>query len=361
MGNPVLEIHRDKIFRNAGIILGLCRENGIEPAAVIKGYNAIDEITDAIVDAGFGTLASSRLPHLQAARRRGYPVSTLMLRLPMLSEAESVIELCDASLNSELETMRRLDSEAARQKKRHGVILMRDLGDLREGIFDSESFIETACRVERDFHNLTLMGVGANLSCYGTVRPTHQNMSQLESDAAEIERAIGRRLEIVSGGGSSSLPLLLTNEMPRGINHLRIGGGIMMRSEIPGLMDGTLPELSDETLVFQAEIIEIGEKPTHPIGVLGVDCFGNTKTFEDRGVRRRALLAAGAFDIGSCDKLIPLDDDVKILGCSSDHMIIDIHDSRQNYRLGGRVPFRFLYQAMLYATASPLVEHALIR
>ena len=353
---PTLEIYRDRIARNAGIILSLCRERGIEPAAVVKGWNAIDEITDVIVEMGFRTLASSRLPHLEAARRRGYPARVMMLRIPMLSETASVVDSCDVSLNSEPETLRALDKEAARQGKRHGVILMRDLGDLREGIFDSADLIELACRVERDFRNLDLMGLGANLSCYGTVMPTRENLSCLADDAFEIERVIGRKLEVVSSGGSSSLPLLLSGEMPSGINQLRIGGGIMTRDEIPGLPEDALPEMTDDTLILNVEIIETGEKPTHPIGVLGVDCFGNPKTFEDRGVRRRAILAAGAFDIGSHEKLIPFDDDIKILGCSSDHMIADIHDSGREYRLGACVPFKLLYQAMLYATASPLIE-----
>ena len=160
MTYPTLEIHRDIIARNAGIMLSLCRERGIEPAAAVKGFNAIDEITDVIVETGFGTIASSRLPHLERVRRRGYPARTMMLRLPMLSEIASVIDLCDVSLNSEPETLRALDEEAARRGRRHGVILMRDLGDLREGIINPADLIELACRVERDFQNLDLMGLG---------------------------------------------------------------------------------------------------------------------------------------------------------------------------------------------------------
>jgi predicted amino acid racemase len=185
-------------------------------------------------------------------------------------------------------------------------------------------------------------------------------LSRLADDADAIARAIGRKLEVISCGGSSSLPLLLTGEMPSGINQIRIGGGIITRDEIPGLPDGALPEMTDDALILSAEIIETGEKPTHPIGVLGVDCFGNAKTFEDKGIRRRAILAAGAFDIGNHEKLIPLDKDMKILGCSSDHMILDIHDCRHEYRLGDRVPFKLLYQAMLYATASPLIGKIII-
>jgi predicted amino acid racemase len=360
MGYPIIEIHTGKIRKNAQMILNLCRENGIEPAAVIKGFNAIEEITDIIVEVGYETIASSRLPHLAAVRRRGYPVKTLMLRLPMRSEIENVVSLCDISLNSELQTIRLLDLEACRQNRKHGVILMRDLGDLREGIFDAETFIDAAVSIERDFHNLFLHGVGTNLSCYGTIIPTKSNLSRLADDAKVIENRIGRKLAVVSGGGSTSLSLLLKKEMPGEIDHLRVGGAILLRSEIPGLSEEELPDLSDETLILNAEIIEIGEKPTHPIGQLGVDCFGNAKTFEDRGNRRRALLAIGAFDVGSYDKLCPLDEDIKILGCSSDHMIIDIHDSTRSYSLGDLVSFKMFYQAMLFSTANPLIERQIL-
>ncbi|MDR1508221.1 MAG: alanine racemase [Synergistaceae bacterium] len=358
--NPTLEIHKGKIAKNAEAVLNLCRGRGIEPAAVIKGYNAIDDVTDVIVEAGYKTLSSSRLPHLRAVKRRGYRAASLMLRLPMLSEIREVVEVCDASLNSEAETLARLDAEASQQGKRHGVILMRDLGDLREGIIDSPRLIELACRTERCHKNLDLLGIGSNLSCYGSVMPTCQNLSLLADDAAEIEREIGRKLDVVSGGESTSLQLLLRNEMPGGINHLRIGGAIMLRAEFSGLREGEMPDVTDDTLILKVEIIEIGEKPTHPIGVLGVDCFGNKKTFEDRGVRRRALAAIGAFDVGSHEKLVPLDENMKILGCSSDHMIIDIHDCARRYALGDIAEFKLLYQAMLYATANPMVSKVVI-
>lgn len=355
MHYPLLEIHTQKIARNAKIILELCRRNGIEPAAVSKGYNAIDAITDAIVEAGFRTVGSSRLPHLQAVRQRGYPVATLMLRLPMPSEIAAVVDCADISLNSEPAVAALLDAEAKRQGKRHALIWMRDLGDLREGIFDARMFVETACRIEREFPHLHLLGVGTNLSCYGSVVPTYENLSELVANAREIERSIGRKLDVISGGGTTSLPLLLSGRMPEGINHLRIGGAIPLRSEF-----AQLEALSNETLILKAEIVEIGEKPTHPVGVLGVDCFGNVKEYEDRGTRRRALLAAGAFDVGNSDKLLPVDPGVRILGCSSDHMIADIHDSQHAYRLGDTVAFTLLYQAMLFATANPLVRKQVI-
>jgi predicted amino acid racemase len=183
----------------------------------------------------------------------------------------------------------------------------------------------------------------------------------LARDAAEIERQIGRKLGAISGGASTSIPLLIRGELPAGINHLRIGGGLMHRVEIFGLDDGELPDLSDDTFILRAEVIEIGEKPTYPIGELAVDCFGNPGKYEDRGTRRRALLAVGAFDIASSEKLAPLDEDARILGCSSDHMIVDIHDSKSQYKLGGTMEFRLRYQSMLWATANDMIGKNFVR
>lgn len=353
---PLLEIDREIIHRNAGILLDECRKRGVEPFAVLKGFNALPGIVDAIVKAGYRTLASSRLPHLAAVKEAKLPVDTLGLRIPMLSEVCEVVRVCDISLNSEPETLRALDAAASGAGVIHKVILMRDLGDLREGIFESERFVKTACYVERELKNLCLYGVGTNLTCYGSVIPTVKNLSELAANAADIERLIGRKLAVVSGGNTTSIPLVIREAMPKGINNLRIGEAIVVPCDLIGQWRCPVEGLSNRGLVLKAEIIEIGMKPTHPIGELGTNCFGSYSHYEDRGIRRRALLALGAFDIGDPEKLIPDDAGVKILGASSDHMIIDIEESANDYRLGDIVSFTLHYQAMLFATENPLIE-----
>jgi predicted amino acid racemase len=360
MRNPVLEIRTDLIRQNASAVRGACLKSGIDPTAVIKGYNALDEITEALLDAGYKSFASSRIPHLKRLKDRGYPATAMALRIPMPSEAEYVVEYADVSLNSEIETIELLDEEARKRNKIHDVILMRDLGDLREGIMDEELFVETACKIEKNCDNINLLGVGANLSCYGSVIPTVENLSALAAVARKTESAVGRRLDVVSGGGSTSLYLVTSGTMPDGINNLRIGGANLLRAEARYINDEDLPELRGDAFVLKAEIIEIGEKPTHPIGRLGLDCFSNVRKYEDRGVRRRALLAIGAFDVCDHEKLMPVDKGVTLLGCSSDHMIADIHDSERDYRLGDSISMLLLYQAMLFATANDLVEKKII-
>lgn len=356
MSYPAIDVDLRRIYENALLLREKCRAAGIEPTAVIKGFDGIDEIVDAIALAGYTSFASSRLAHVRRVKERMAglcAVRTLALRIPMPSEAEDVVRWCDASLNSERATLERLDAAAARQGVTHGVILMRDLGDLREGFFESDRLVETACAVEENFSRLRLLGVGTSLSCYGTVRPSVENMSCLVRDAQAIERRIGRMLEVVSGGSSSSVPLVIRGQMPARINHVRIGSILMYRTrslephELPGLRDA---------FSLEAEIVEIAEKPTHPIGVLGKDCFGNVKRFEDRGVRRRAILALGAFDIGDSESLAPFDENAHVLGCSSDHTIVDIHDSERDYRVGGTMRLRMHYRAIMTGMANGLMR-----
>lgn len=357
---PRLEIYPRRIRQNAAILRGLCLRHGIEPVAVIKGFQALPAITQAIMDAGYTCLASSYLPHLKAARQLNPQIKTMMLRLPMLSEIGELVETADISLNSEYETLCRIDAAARARGKQHQAILMRDLGDLREGVIDGEQFVALACRVEQELPQVHLLGVGVNLSCYGGVMPTAENLGQLAAEAREIESRISRPLEIISGGSTSSLPLLAHGGMPPGVNQLRLGEALVVPCDLIDYWRCPLPGLSNEGLIFRAEIIEAGAKPSRPIGRMARDAFGNQRQFEDQGQRKRLLLAAGVFQAGDEQKLIPCDAGAKILGASSDHMIVDITDSCLDYRLGDSMAFQLHYKAMLFLTANPLVHIAVI-
>lgn len=353
MGQPSLDIDLGRIRDNARLILGLCRDNGIEPTAVVKGFNALAPVVDVIARAGYGTIASSRLPHLRRVRERRLPVRTMALRIPMPSEAAEVVEVCDISLNSEIDTVGRLDAAAARRGAVHAVVWMRDVGDLREGVFDSDRFVRDAVHIEKTFRHIHLLGVGTSLTCYGTVRPSVVNLGDLVDSASAVEAAIGRKLEMVSGGSSSSVPLLVRGKMPKGITNLRLGAVLMYHTL--SLAEDELPELRDAFRV-NIEVIEAAVKPTVPRGELAYDCFGNGKVFEDRGERRRVILGVGAFDLGDCLKLRTLDAGARVLGASSDHLIVDVHDSDREYRPGDVMSFLMSYQSILTATANEFVH-----
>jgi predicted amino acid racemase len=273
MTYPLLEIDTERAYINALTVRRLCHKNGIEPTAVIKGYNAIDCITAAIIRAGFKTLASSRLEHLKHVKEK-YGAETMALRIPMLCEIPELVSCADISLNSEYSTLEKLNDEAGRPGKIHKVILMRDLGDLREGIWDREEFYKTALRIENELPSLRLYGIGVNLTCYGSVTPTRENLGELADDCREIEQLTGRKLEVVSGGGTTSFMLMIKEGLPEGINNLRIGEAILVPRVLSDYWKCEVPELSNRVFLLRAQIIECGEKPTMPKGVLGINAFG---------------------------------------------------------------------------------------
>lgn len=353
---PVLEVNLNKLRKNTEIVTDLCKDNGIEVAGIIKGFGGIVEAAKAMAEGGCTQIGSSRIEQLRSLKEATVKLPLLLVRIPMLCELEDVVRYSDICLASEKETLIELNREAEKQNKKYSVILMYDLGDLREGVFYRRELIELARLVECELNSLMLEGIGANLNCYGSVAPTHQNLTELSDAAEEIEKILQRSLNIVSGGGTTTLPLLIKGGVPDKINHLRIGEGINNTQDLPLYWDTDIEGLDKDTFVLKAQIIEINEKPTYPIGELMVNAFGEHGHYEDRGIRKRALVGLGNQDVGDSSKLVPKDKNIMVLGASSDHTILDIHDSEKEYKLGDIVEFNVLYQAMLFTSLSQYVN-----
>lgn len=349
-----------KLKSNVETLLGKAKENGVTISGVVKGVNALPEIIDTLVAGGLCSLSSSRLSQLEQVKNQHPEIETLMLRIPMLSELERMILCSDISLNTEITTLKAINDCCQKLNTTHDVILMVDLGDLREGFFEDEHLFEAAILVENNLKHVHLRGIGTNLGCYGSVQPDQTNLGRLTDLAAEIERRIERPLEIVSGGASTSVPLLLDGSLPEGINHLRIGDNLFLR-DMENYFDYTFPEMHGDVFTIEAEIIEIKEKPSHPIGTITVDAFGNKAQYQDIGSHKRALLAIGRQDLGDLTKLVPYDSAIKLIGGSSDHAIIDITNSEKNYQIGDIVSFNIEYELLLYSTSSPYVYKKFIK
>lgn len=355
---PILEINVHNIYANTKIVTKLCRDNGIDVAGIIKGFGGIEEAANAMALGGCTQLGSSRIEQLRSIKEKHIPL--LLVRIPMISEIEDVVKYSHMCLVSETETLILLNREAEKQNKKYGVILMYDLGDLREGVFFRSELIKQAEFVECNLNNLILEGVGTNLSCYGSIAPSTKNLTELCDAAEDIEKSINRKLNIISGGGTTTLPLLIKGGVPGKINHLRIGEGINNAQDLPLYWNTNIEGLNKDTFVLKAQIIEINEKPTYPIGQFMVNAFGEHVHYEDRGIRKRAIVALGNQDVGDSSKLVPKDKNITVLGASSDHTILDIQDSEKNYRLGDIIEFNVLYQAMLFASLSQYINKKVI-
>ena len=349
---PQLEFDLALLRSNADAVISRCRGMGIRVCGVIKGVDGLPEAARVLRAAGAEELGTSRLEQVAKCRAAGVPGPWLLIRIPGLTELPDVVALCETSLQSEWPTLLALEEECLRQNKTHRVIVMTDLGDLREGFWDKKELVDVCERVERELPHVHLAGIGVNLTCYGSTKPTPEKMNELVGLARQVEQRIGRRLEIVSGGATSSFTLVHWGTMPAGVNHLRIGEAILLGKDLQvdwGIRD--MDYLRMDALTLRAEVVEVKDKPTYPIGEFAIDAFGRKPVYEDRGIRRRAILALGRADVGELESLIPRELGLTVIGGSSDHCIVDVEDCPRRLQVGDIVEFSLCYSHMLYATA----------
>ena len=359
MTYPYLEIHTDRIRNNARAVCQYCGKSGIDVAGVVKFSDGDPDIAKAYYDGGCREIASSRVLHLKELRQKYPEIPTLLIRLPMVSEAEEAVRWCDTSLCTSAETLKVLNDAAEKQGKVHKVILLLDVGDLREGVMTEEELVTLAVEAEKLSH-ITLRGIGSTFGCFGSVLADEENLTRLVRAAELVEKAVGHKLDTISGGSSSSLLALQRGDIPSRVNHLRIGGFIAnpmnMRINRKFTMEGT----AEDTILLKAQVIEANEKPTCPQNQTGKNWAGNAIVYEDRGIRRRCIAALGEADVGDVNKLIPVDEGLHIMGGSSDHLIMDTADSKTDYAVGDIVTFRMQYGALLHAFTSRLVEKTIV-
>lgn len=353
---PRVEIDLKKLKSNVKNIVDRCGAVGIDVAGVIKGCNGIPEAAVQFAAGGCKYIASSRLEQIEAARKAGIDKEFMLIRVPMLSEIVDAIKLTDISLNSEREVLEALNKEAGVQGKIHQVILMSDLGDLREGFWDKDELVACAKWVETDLKNLKLMGVATNLGCYGSIAATVDKMEELIALAERVEAAIGRKLAYIGGGATTSLPRVMEGVMPARINLLRIGEGILLSRDLPLFYNCPMDFMYQDAFTLKAEIIEIKDKPSHPVGTIAVDAFGRKQVYQDRGIRKRALLGIGKVDYGDPGDIFPRAKGIEVLGASSDHTIVDVENADREYKLGDVLEFDFNYASIVYATNCPNVR-----
>lgn len=351
MSYPALHIDAGAIERNARAISGLLSSQGMRLVAVAKGAMAHRAVAQAMVAGGAAAIGDSRIENLRRLREQGYYGETVLLRAPSPSRAGEAVQVADVSLNSDLATARALGAAAAAAGKRHKVVLMVDLGDLREGVLAGDA---PAVAAEMDrIPGIDLAGIGVNWACYGGVIPTEEKMETLLRVKSRVDDAVGRTLPRVSGGNSANMSLVLEGKMPRGITELRLGESILLGVET--VARKPLPGCSQEAFVVAAEVIEVLSKPSRPWGETGQDAFGAVPLFQDRGPRRRAILALGRQDVDP-DTLRPREAGVSVLGASSDHLICDVEDADPGLKAGSVLTFIPGYGSLLRASTSPFVE-----
>lgn len=348
----VIEVDCERIRRNTQAAVRLCEPDGIEVVGVTKACCGHPDVAQAILAGGARMLGESRLDNVRRLRAAGIDAKVMLLRLPALSEVSAVVRLTQVSLNSQVETAKALSQAAVAEGVSHQVILMIETGDRREGVMPDRA-LQVAKRIA-SLPNIELIGMGANTTCIAGVLPTRTNTQLLLDTAAQVERALGVQFQTISAGNSASLALLLRDEMPRGANQLRIGGAIMIGEvDSTGDFPDALPH--QDAFTVRADVIEVETKPSLPEGIAAPNAFGEIPQWLDLGLRRRAILALGRQDL-QIESLVPYREGVKILGASSDHLLLDVSEASPEVRLGEEMAFRPLYGAVATGMAGPAVK-----
>ncbi len=339
----------NKIQKNAEIILNKCEKFGINVTAVTKMHGADPIICRALIEAGVRILADSRIENLMNIK--DISCEKWLLRIPAISNCEQVVLYSDMSCNSEISTIERLNYYAMQHNKIHNVMLMWDLGDLREGFFDLEDLIISIKKIQK-LSNIHIYGLGTNLSCYGGIMPTVENLTRLSEVAHIVEQECNINFKYISGGNSTSYTLVNDGIIPQGVNNLRIGDTFYFGRDMSRriYIDG----MEHNCFVMQCEIVEIKEKPSIPIGVSGYAALNTRPVFEDKGMRKRAICSVGKQDTDL--DMHPHDKKISILGASSDHLLIDITESENDYQIGDILSFDMLYTSVMRSFTSKYID-----
>ncbi len=346
---PRVNIYRNKLRENASILQEAFRDRGIELVAVTKVFGADAKIIEAYHEGGVRHFADARIQNLERIDPK-YG-DRMLLRIPMLSELARVVRSSERSLQSEWVTIKALNEEARRQGRKHKILLMIDLGDLREGVYAEEELFDIAGKI-KNLDAIEWEGTGTNLTCYGGVLPTKKNLDRLVALTRELRSLTGFALPVISAGNSSSLYLIENREHPEW-NQLRIGEALAVGTE--SAYGQRFMNLHTDAFVFEAEVIESRMKPSLPVGEIGKNAFGETPVFENRGEHSRVIVGVGRQDADAAD-LSPEINGSEILGASSDHMIIDPGPQVENkIVVGDTLTFQMNYRSVLRVFTSEYV------
>lgn len=347
MPAPRLVIDLGKIFHNAHTLVGRLTQRGIAVTGVTKATLGCTEIAATLIEAGVTRLGDSRIENIESMHIGQQTVPMTLIRSPMLSQAQRVVRSADVSYNTEIDVIRRLSLEAQRAECHHGVVLMVELGDLREGIMPDD--LLDCVRETLTLPNIDFKGIGTNLACRSGVAPDARNMTMLTELAELIETTFELRVEIVSGGNSANLQWALSDAAVGRINDLRLGEAILLGCET--LHRQPLDGLYTDAITLTAEVIEAKLKPTLPLGQINQNAFGETPVVADRGHVTQVILAIGRQDTDPDG--LQAADGIEVMGGSSDHLILE--SENDDLSVGSEVTFQLNYSALVRSMTSPYV------
>ncbi|WP_404420947.1 alanine/ornithine racemase family PLP-dependent enzyme [Thalassospira australica] len=354
---PELVIDLDKIHHNAKTLVMRLGAHDISVTGVTKAFCGAPQLAKVLLRAGVTSLGDSRIENIERLREAGIDATITLIRSPMISQVDRVVAAADISLNTEPAVIRALSVAARKANKQHGIILMVELGDLREGIMPCD--IENILQSLRRLPNINIIGLGTNLACRSGISPDDDNMASLSALAEHIDAGDAGGagagpfmppLSVISGGNSSNLDWFFAGGTVGRINNLRLGEAILLGRE--PLHRQPIPGLHTDAIRLIAEVIESRTKPSKPWGTAAQTAFGTPAAIQDTGDIFQSILAIGQQDVDP-DGLRP-PHGTKILGASSDHLVLDTGE--RPVPVGAEITFLPDYAALLRCMTSPYVD-----
>ncbi|MBL1213332.1 MAG: alanine/ornithine racemase family PLP-dependent enzyme [Ignavibacteriae bacterium] len=354
-----LKVYTDRIIQNVKKLNSFLGAEDIEWSLVTKMLNGNKSILEKILlDESIEkvhSIADSRLSNLKVIKKINPKLVTMYIKPPAPSLAKSIVEFADISMNSSLETIEVLNEEAMRQDVIHKIIVMIEMGELREGVL-RDNVLRFYDKVF-NLSNIDIIGIGTNLGCMYGIEPTYDKLIQLSLYEQLIEAKFGHNLQIVSGGSSITLPYSLEQKLPKGANHFRIGEAAFLG--VSPLNNKKFKNLSTNALEFKAEILEIEKKSYSPDGIVGDGNIGHISDKVDEAdpyaESYRAIVDFGVLDV-EVDNLISKNKNISYFGTTSDMTVYDLGNSKSKIKVGHKLKFTPNYMAAARLLNSKYVE-----
>lgn len=349
-----ITLNKAKLRHNYNYLQQLFKKNGIEWAVVSKLLCGNMLFLEELIDLGVKQLCDSRVTNLKAIKKIAPNVETIYIKPPPMHAIPEIVQYADISFNTEYRTLQAISVEAGKQMKVHKVVVMIELGELREGVMRDE--IVPFYKKVFVLPNIEVMGIGTNFTCLSGVLPNRDKLNQLVLYRELISAKFNKEIPYVSGGASVTIPLLFANEVPKGVNHFRVGETLFFGTDVYHSIP--FSDMYNDVICLYTEIIELIEKPKLPEGEFGNNLEGHTPEFndDDQGkVSFRAILDVGLLDV-ECVHLIPMDSYVNCTGASSDMLIVDLGSNTRKYKVGDFIKFRMDYMGALRLMHSRYIE-----
>ncbi len=349
-----ITLHTRKLRHNYQALDRLFSGHQIEWAIVAKMLCGNKTFLQELLQVTDKEICDSRLSNLKMIKQLSPETQTIYIKPPAQRLAASIVRYADVSFNTELATLEVLSREAVKQNKVHRVVLMVEMGELREGIM-ARNLLQFYGEVLRLPH-IEVVGLGTNLKCLNGILPDERKLTKLNRFKEIVEEHSGRQIPYISGGSSVTIPLLLRNEIPNEINHFRIGETLFFGTDVYD--NSRLEGMYHDVFTLTAEIIEMQEKPCAPSGNCSTNLTGEMPDFSDRDKNDfsfRAIVDVGLLDLDHRD-ITPMQPGMEIIGASSDMLILDLADNPADLQVGDTVKFGMNYMAVLRAMSSDYID-----